>query len=163
MKNQTLKDERVINGKRKIQSHGFQIVWLVLLITVLIQQYLYKAPFTQYAVEFLIVIGMSIYVVIANIIIGNDIFNSKKRGQLIIVINSIVTGISVSVISTIINYINYSDKIQHPTPIHLALVSGITFLSTTALAFIVLEIFYFINNKKQEAIDKKLNEDDISE
>lgn len=163
MKNQTLKDERVINGKRKIQSHGFQIVWLVLLITVLIQQYLYKAPFTQYAVEFLIVIGMSIYVVIANIIIGNDIFNSKKRGQVIIVINSLVTGITVSVISTIINYINYSDKIQHSTPIHLALVSGITFLSTTALAFIVLEIFYFINNKKQEAIDKKLNEDDISE
>lgn len=163
MKYQTQKDERVISGKRKIQSHGFQIVWFALLVSVLVQQYLFKASFAQYAVEFLMVIGMSMYVVIANIIIGNDMFISKKRGQVIVVINSLVTGLTVSVISTIINYINYRDKIQHPTLVHLALVSGITFISTTVLAFIVLEIFYFINNKKQEAIDKKLNDDDIFE
>lgn len=163
MKKQIGKDERVVAGKRKIQSDGFQIVWLVLLISVLIQQYLYKAPFTQYAIEILLCIAMSIYIIIANIVIGNDVFASKKRGQKIIVINSLVTGLTVSVINTITNYVNYNDKIQHPAIIHIVLVAGITFVSVTFFAFAVFAIFYLINNKKQQAIEEKLNDDDTTE
>ena len=163
MRKNIMQDERIIISKRKIQSDGFQIVWLVLLVSVLVQQYLFNAPFTQYAVEFFIFIAMSIYVLIANIVTGNDLFTSKRRGHITIMINSLVAGAIVAMINTAINYMNYNDKIQHPVVLHIALVAGIIFISTTLLAFVVLEIFYSINNKKQQSIDKKLNAEDICE
>ena len=74
------KDERVISAKRKIQSDGFSIVWFLLLISVLVQQYVFKAPFSQYVVEMVIWLTMSVYILILNIAKGNDIYltNNKK-------------------------------------------------------------------------------------
>lgn len=163
MKKQIVQDERIITAKRKIQSDGFSIVWLVLIISILIQQYLYNAPFSQYAVEFLVFIAMSIYVLIANIRIGNDIFFTEKKGHSTIILNSLVTGITVTVINTMINYINYSDKIQSSIITHLALVALITFISCTTLAFITLKVFHLYNQKKQQAINDKLNKEDMIE
>lgn len=163
MKNHKLQDERVIIAKRKIQSDGFQIIWIVLIISILIQQYLYNAPFTQYAVELFIFIAMSIYILIANIGIGNDIFTTEKRGRSMILINSITTGVTVTIINTMINYINYRDKIQSSIITQIILVAGITFVCSTILAFVVLKIFYTINKKRQHAINKKLNDDNLHE
>ena len=44
--------------------------------------------------------------------------------------------------------------------INTALVAGITFISATATTFIVLEIFYFANKKRQEHIEKELDKDE---
>lgn len=163
MKNNQLQDERVTLAKRKIQSDGFQIIWLVLIISVLTQQYLYKATFIQYAVEFFILIIMSIYVLVANIGIGNDIFSNEKRSHSLILINSLVTGAVVTIVNTITNYINYSNRVQHSTALHLVLVAVITFVSCTVFAFIVLKLFYIVNNKRQRDITSKLNNDDLNE
>lgn len=157
MKENKIQDERIVLTKRKIQSDGFQIVWCILIFSVLIQQYLYQAPFAQYAVEAFVLIGMSLYIVVANIVKGNDLFISKSRGKTIVIVNSLVAGGVVSIINVIMNYINYHDKIVGSLTIHLSIVALITFISATIMAFVVLQVFYLINNKKQQTIENELN------
>lgn len=160
MKNQIQKDERVLAQKRKIGSDAFNILLVGLLISVLVQQNFFNAPFTQYAVEIVLFIAASIYVIIRNLISGNDLFASKKGGQGIVIINSVVCGLTVAVINTILNYAKYSETVKLPIAVNTALVAGITFISATATAFVALEILYLANKKKQKNIELHLNDNE---
>ncbi len=160
IRNQIQQDERVLAQKRKIGSDAFNILWVALLLSVLVQQYVLNAPFIQYAVEIVLFIAASTYVVIRNLVSGNDIFASKQGGQAIVIINSLVCGFTVAVINTILNYIKYSDRVRLPIAVNTALVAGITFISAAATAFIVLELIYLINEKKQKKIESQLNENE---
>lgn len=160
MKSRIQRDERVLAQKRKIGSDAFSILWIGLLISVLVQQYLFNAPFTQYAVEIVLFIAISIYVVIRNIIGGNDLFTSQKRGQSIVIINSLVCGGTVAIINTVLNYVKYRENVKLPIAINTMLVAGVTFISATAMSLIALEIFYFANKKRQERIEKELDKDE---
>lgn len=148
MKKQIQKDERILAQQRKIGSDAFNILWIGLIISVLVQQYLFNAPFTQYAVEIVLFIAMSFYILIRNLISGNDLFASKKGGQVIVIINSLVCGLTVTIINTILNYAKYSERVELPIAINTILVAGITFVSATATAFIALEFIYLVNKKK---------------
>lgn len=48
MKKQAIIDERVLLQKSKIGSDGFQILLIGLIASILIQQYIFDAPFSQY-------------------------------------------------------------------------------------------------------------------
>lgn len=160
MKRQIQKDERVLAQKRKIGSDAFNILLFGLLISVLVQQYFFDAPFTQYAVEIFLFIAASIYVIIRNIVGGNNLFASKKGGQGIVIINSVVCGLTVTVINTILNYAKYRETVKLPIAVNTALVAGITFLSATAAAFVALELLYLVNKKKQKNIESHLNDNE---
>lgn len=160
MKNQIQKDERVLAQKRKIGSDAFNILWIALIISVLVQQYFFNAPFVQYAVEIVLFIAVSIYIIIRNLIHGNDLFASKKGGQAIVIINSLVCGCTVTIINTILNYMQYSETVKLPIGINTVLVGGITFISATATAFVGLELMYLANNKKQKNIESHLNDNE---
>lgn len=159
MKNEKYVDERVLNEKRKIGNDAFNIIWIGLIISVIVQQYLYHAPFSQYAVEFILFFSISFYVVIRNIIIGNDLFNTKKSGQSVVILNSLVCGGTITVINTIQNYIQYKDSISLPIYLNTALVAGITFLSATLTAFIPMELLYLANKKRQKSLESKFDDD----
>jgi len=58
MKKQDMQDERVVAQRRKINSEAYGILMIVLLGSILVQQFLLNAPFKQYAVE---VIYVTIY------------------------------------------------------------------------------------------------------
>lgn len=160
MKNQIQKDERVLAQKRKIGSDAFNILWIALIISVLVQQYFFNAPFVQYAVEIVLFIAVSIYIIIRNLIYGNDLFASKKGGQAIVIINSLFCGCTVTIINTILNYMQYSETVKLPIAINTVLVGGITFISATATAFVGLELMYLANNKKQKNIESHLNDNE---
>ncbi len=153
-------DERVVAQKRKIGSDAFNILFVGLLLSILVQQRLFDAPLSQYLVEVILFLSISVYILVRNLLIGNDLFSSKKKGQTIIIINSLVCGATVSVITTIQNYLNYSDNIKSSTPVHIAAVATVTFISASLVTFIVLKIMYTANKKKQDAIDRKLDSDE---
>lgn len=160
MKKQMEKDERVLAQKRKIGSDAFQILFYGLLLSVLVQQYLFKAPFTQYAVEFVLFIVLSIYVLVRNFMVGNDLFASKMSGQTLVVINSLVCGITVTIVNTVLNYAQYGKTVKIPIALNTVLVAAITFVCATVFAFAVLELFYFLNKKKQKNIEARLNDNE---
>lgn len=159
MKRHTEKDERILAEKRKIGSDAFQILWIGLFISVLIQQYAFKASIAQYVVEIVFVIAMSIYIIARNIMVGNDMFPSKKKNShKIVIINSIVCGLTITIVNTVQNYLQYGQTIKGSVVGHIVLVAGISFVFATAASFALLQFFYYTNKKRQAKLEETLQE-----
>lgn len=157
MKKQLQQDERIVAQTRKIGSDALQITVFGLPVAILVQQYVFHAPFAQYAVELVLFLALAIYIVIRNLLVGNDLFVSKRGGQRMVVVNSLLCGITVSVVNTILNYAQYGDTVQLPIALHTALLVGITLISATVTAFVVLELVYLANKKKQQSMESQFN------
>ncbi len=92
MKSDRIQDERILAERRKIQSRGYAWIVTILLVSIIIQQFLLKAPFAQYAVEFFILIGSGVYNAIANYKKGIDIWNPRNDGKKKILFNTLISG-----------------------------------------------------------------------
>jgi cell shape-determining protein MreD len=159
MRTEKIQDERIIAQRRKIGSDAFQILFYGLILSVLIQQYMFNAPFSQYVVEVVLLLTVSIYIVIRNLIAGNDLFTSGKAGNKLVIINSLVCGLAVAVVNTTLNYIKFGDLFKTDI-VNTLLVSFVTFLSSSIFAFAVFEILYILNKKKQMKIELSLKDED---
>ncbi|WP_417201894.1 DUF6773 family protein [Acetoanaerobium sticklandii] len=151
MKNNKIQDERILMVRRKIQSDAYGCLVWVLIISIIVQQFFMKSPFAQYAVEFFALIGCGLYISIRHFKEGIDIFSPKGDGKKKLLLTSIRTG----VVSLII----------------FALLSGKYDIKTLILYFVNFVIFFFvlnsgiifINKKKQQTIENKLNEEEMNE
>lgn len=163
MEKQTIIDERVLLQKRKIGSDGFQLLLLGLIASIIIQSYIFNAPISQYAVEYILFVCASFYVLIRNLMIGNNIFSSTKRSKNLMVVSSVVCGLTIMVINIVSNYIKLGDLIISDIG-NTILTSAITFVCGTVSSFIVGLVLYSINKKRQSQIENMLNKDeDINE
>ncbi len=155
-----MKDERIILSKRKIQSDGFMIVWFVLLVSTLIQQSL-GASVSQYIVETVIWLSMSIYMLVLNFAKGNDVYptNHNKSNSLIL-IQSLFTGLVIAIINTTQNYLKYSEAAQDAIVMHVVSVAVISFISATIAVFVVLKALAYFNSKNQQKINDKLDDEE---
>ena len=158
MKNQNLQYERVVSQRRKINSEAYGILMIVLLSSMLIQQYLLDAPFEQYAVEFISFFGISVYITIRYMTLGLNIYGEGKRSNAMPFVNSIVTGLVVSAINGFLNYKQYAEKYKEDGIIYFIAVLVITFISATISAFVVLSFLNYLNKRKQAKIQKQLDE-----
>ena len=149
MKNNQINDERIIAERRKIQSRGYAWIVTILLISVIVQQFFMRAPFAQYAVEFFILIGCGIYNIIANYKKGIDIWNPAGDDKKKIFLNTLISGI-LSVI--LFAYLSGNHKMN-------SLLSY--FVGFVTFIFVFRLIMIGINRKKQEDIDKELNNEDV--
>jgi len=163
MNKQNKQDERVVAQRRKINSEAYGILMIVLLGSILVQQYLLKAPFKQYAVEVICFFGMSLYMLIRYMTLGLDIFGEGKRAKTLPFVNSIVAGIVVTAINGILNYTQYAEKYKEDGIGYFIAVLAITFISATISTFIVLSCLNFLNKKKQAKIQKQLDEKEQDE
>lgn len=159
MKKKKIQDERVLSQKRKIGNDAFQIISLGLFLSVLVQQYIFDAPFSQYAVEMILLITVSLYVIVRNIMVGNDIFDSNKVNQRVVIINSIICGIIITIVNTILNYIKFRE-IFTTDIVNSVVVSLVTFVCASVVSFVVFQILYVINKRKQIQIEIQLEDDD---
>lgn len=159
MRREKIQDERILIQKRKIGSDAFQILFYGLLLSVLIQQYMFNAPFSQYAVEVILFLAISVYIIVRNIMVGNDLFESSKYSQKLVVLNSLVTGLVVAIINTTLNYMKLGEWFKRDI-INTLLVAAVTFLSSSIITFIAFETLYIVNKKKQEKIESMLNDED---
>lgn len=151
MKNINNQDERIISQRRKIQSDAYQILVYCLLVSIVIQQFVLNAPFSQFAVEFFCLIGMGIYMTIRHLTAGIDIWNSKAHTNKKVLINGVTSGvISVILIAVLAGERNVLNLV-------------IFFLCFTAINFIANLTFQYINKKRQRQIDDKLNSDESNE
>lgn len=159
MKKQIIKDERVLMQKQKLLSEAYGILMIVLLVSILIQQFLFNAPFEQYAVEFICFFGISIYILIRNLMLGINIFGDEKNEKKIALINSVVAGISVTIVNGTLNYIKYAEHYDGKFEFFIATLL-VTFISSTICTFAFFALLGFINHIKQKQIEKKLDEEE---
>ena len=160
MKKQNLQDERVVAQRRKINSEAYGILMIMLFGSIFVQQYLLKAPFEQYIVEIICFIGMSIYMIARYMMLGLNLYGEGRRAKVFPYANSIVTGIVVTAINGVLNYSQYAEQYKADGIGYFFAVLAITFVSATVLTFVILLFFYLWNKKKQEKIQKQLDEDE---
>lgn len=159
MKSQHIQDERVVTQRRKISSEAFGILMIVLLGSILIQQFLLNAPFEQYAVEVICFLGMSFYMIFRYMTIGLDIYGEGKRAKGIPLVNSIVTGTIATAMNGVLNYTKYAEHYEGNIVLFIVELV-IFFISTTVSTFAVLSLFRYLNKKTQAKIQKRLDEDE---
>lgn len=141
-----IRDERVVSLRRQIQSDAYSILISILVISILIQQFLLNAPFAQFAVEFICLIGMGIYVTIRYISVGVDVWNTDSTSNKKLIFNSLFSGIIIT--------------------ISLVVIAGERDIMNMVLIFIVSSVTLFIINflrnsaikKKLKRIDDELND-----
>lgn len=151
MKKINNQDERILSQRRKIQSDAYQILIYCLLISIVIQQFILNAPLSQFAVEFFCLIGMGIYMTIRHLTAGIDIWNSTTHTNKKTLINVITTStISVVLIIVLVGERNIWNLVMF-------------FLCFTTFHFITTLAFQYINKKRQQQIDDKLNSDEADE
>ena len=90
--------------------------------------------------------------------VGNDIFDSNKVNQRVVIINSIICGIIITIVNTILNYIKFRD-IFTVDIVNSLVVALVTFVCASVVAFVVLQILYVINKRKQIQIETQLEDD----
>jgi hypothetical protein len=65
MKKVNIQDERIVYQKRKIGSDAFGIIYFGLIISILLQQFMFDAPFSQYAAEFVLFVVAAVYIIVS--------------------------------------------------------------------------------------------------
>lgn len=150
MKN-NIQDERVLSERRKIQSRGYAWIVMILLVSIVVQQFFMQAPFAQYAVEFFILIGCGLYNVICNYQKGIDIWNPQGDGKKQILLRTVISGVLSVALFAVLSGNFQIDNL------------AIYFISFVAFFFITRIIMIELNRKKQKSIDATLNDDDTDD
>ncbi len=160
MKRQSMQDERVSAQRRKVNSEAYGILMILLLVSILVQQFLFNAPFKQYAAEFICFFGMSIYMVVRYIMLGLNINGEGKQAKNVSLVISILAGSIVTTLNGIINYTRYAEHYRADGIGFFIATLVVTFMSATVLAFVLLSCANHMNNRKQAKIQKQLDEDE---
>ncbi len=150
MKNDRIQDERIVLTRRKIQSDAYQVLVCILVISIIVQQFFLNAPFSQFAVEFFCLIGSGIYMTIRHLTAGIDIWSSKEKSSKSLLISILTSGV-ISVI--LLAFLSGEDNIENLV---------LFFVCFTVFSFIIHTLMRFINKKKQESIDNKMNKDEMN-
>ncbi len=148
MNDKQILDERILAERRKIQSRAYAYIVYILLIAVIWQKFFMNAKFAQYSVELFILIACGIYNIIANYIKGIDIWNSVQVSKKQIFLNTVISGLIVSTL-----YAVFSGQ-------HEFYNLAIFFLTYVLLFFVIRYVMTFFNKRKQEKINKELDNDE---
>lgn len=160
MNKHNIQDERILIQRRKISSEAYSILMIVLIFSILVQQFVLNAPFKQYAVEFMCFFGMSLYTIVRYLMLGLNLYGESKWARKIPLLNGIVTGVVVTTINGILNYSKYADKYKADGIGYFIAVLAVTFISATIGSFIILAFISFLNDKKQATILRGMDEEE---
>lgn len=152
MKNNKFNDERVINEKRKITGEAYVLIMIFLISSILVKQFIFHSEFNEYAVEFIAFFGSSVYIIIRNIFVGNNLYEENKKN--LPAINSIIMGASVTFTLVFLRFKEFH------TINDFILESLIAFISSTLFSFLFFYIINKINIKRIKYIENKYNNDD---
>lgn len=153
MKKVNVQDERIILERRKIQSDAYSLIVAVLLISVIVQQFFLDASFSQYAVEFFILIGCGLFNLVRHFKKGISLWGSLDeatgaKGKLRLLLDCALTG----VISVVLLAVLRGALIPRDVLIY--------FVCFTVSFYVMRRLMIAATRKRQREIDKMLDLDD---
>ena len=158
MKNKKIKDERIMQLNNKIQSEAYLVVIFLAAISCFIKSDVMDLDFSQFAVEFGIIILSTAYIAIRSMLIGHDLMNNSKGGKVLTITSILALSLAISIINGIRNYSLYSDKYSGVFDGLFISVLVVTFISAVVFISVVFDLLYWSNLQGQKRIEKKLNE-----
>lgn len=160
MKRQNMQDERVLAQRRKINNEAYGILMIALLTSILVQQFLLKAPLEQYAAEFICLFGVSLYIIVRNLTLGLNLYGEEKQARGIILVHGIISGTVVTILCGVANYAKYAEHYKGNNVGLFIAMLVVTFICSTALVLFILLFVNHLNKKKQAKIIKQLDQDE---
>lgn len=152
MKNEKLSDERTSSVKRKIYSEGFGLIMMILFVSVLIQQFIFQAPFQQYGVEFVCFFGGCYYMIIRSIFLGNTVYEiPNKKIRKYFILNASVCACTITIITVI------SRMKKDPVDVTFILLTALFFVIEFCVAYFVPVFVHRINKNRQNKIIDEMN------
>ena len=151
--NNNINDERILSERRRIQSRGYTYIIYALVTSIVIKMVFMDAGFEMYASELIILIGSGLYMIIANYLKGFNIWSiNPNDGTNRFSKNLIIAG----VISIILN-----DNLKKYTGIEDSKMTAIVYSVSWITIFSIISIvMYYLNKRKQEKIDKQLDDEE---
>lgn len=159
MKQTKIKDERVVQVNNKIQSEAYVVVTFLALISIFVKTYIMDMPFSQYVVELGMIIVSTTYIAIRSMLVGHDFMSTNKKKKLTIFF-ILGSSLAITTINGIRNYSLYSDKYTGVFDGLFLSVLVVTFISAIIFISIILVFFNWLNNKGQQRLEKKLNDEE---
>lgn len=154
MDDNKINDERVIYQKRKITNEAYILIMTFLICSLLIKQLVFRLEFSEYAIEFICFFGASFYILIRNILIGNNLFSNNSDRKKMMVVNSFVSGLTIAAV-TFYNLIRKGTTFND-TILNLIL----TFIISTLSSFITWFAITKLSQRRIEIIEKKLDDEE---
>lgn len=160
--NQGIKDERVTQLNNKIQSEAFNLMLILLGLSVFIKSYIFNRPVVDYRIELIILFVGILYTIIRGALAGTTISATKPetRKKLFITLvtfSSLITSISIG----IKNYTLYGDKYSGIFDGAFLAVLGFSFISSLIFIGIILKMAFSIEQYGQKRLEKKLDNDEL--
>ena len=159
MKINKIKDERVLQLNNKIQSEAYLVVLFFAVASVFIKSYIMDMSFSQYAVEFGIIILSTVYIAVRSMSVGHNFIDTSKDGKVLTVSAVLALSFAVSIVNGVRNYSLYSHKYTGMFDGHFIAVLIFTFVSSVIFTSVVFALLYWFNWKGQQRIEKRLNEE----
>ena len=151
--NNNINDERILSERRRIQSRAYSYIIYALVLSIVIKMVFMDAGFEMYASELIILIGSGLYMIVANYLKGINIWSiNANDGTNRFSKNLIIaTVISIILNDNLKKYIGFEDS----------KLSAIVYtVSWTTVFSIISIVMYYLNKRKQEKIDKQLDDEE---
>lgn len=153
--NNNINDERILSERRRIQSRGYTYIIYALVTSIVIKMVFMDAGFEMYASELIILIGSGLYMIIANYLKGINIWSINPNDGTNRYDKNLIIA---TVISIILN-----DNLKKYTGIGIAdskMTAIVYSVSWITIFSIISIVMYYLNKKKQEKIDKQLDDEE---
>lgn len=155
MNNNKIKDERIVQQQHKICSDAFQLISMFLLASMMYKHFILNAPISASMTEFIAFFGGSAYVVLRNIMIGNNIngdytTGTKKHGIKNYLMNSLISSLTITTVLLINDYKRYMQNKE---------IIILTFLCMFAFWFLSHWGLNYLSKKRADKITKQYEEE----
>lgn len=158
MKQNQIIDERVVNQQRKIMSEAYILIAILLLGSMLVKQFILHLEPKEYLIEAIAFFGSSFYILIRNVVCGNNLLfqskSTKSNRKKLPILNSINIGFWVTFAEVFLRKNEFSNTKD------LILESILAFTSSTLVALLFFYIINKITNKRIKQIESKYDDDD---
>lgn len=155
-----IQDERVLQINYKIQSEAYVLVLFLATASIIVKSYVLDFAFSQYVVEFGIIVLSTLYISIRSMMLGNNFVSATKSGKRLTVLAIVVLSLIIGVITGVKNYTLYGDKYTGVFDGYFIATIFITTLSSVIFISLIIAVLYWFNNKGQKMLEKKLEEED---
>ncbi|WP_026477508.1 DUF6773 family protein [Alkaliphilus transvaalensis] len=143
-----IEDERIVSEKRKINSSAFGLCFLALWGILLYRQFMLQQNVAEYIDIFLLTVGLSIYVVVNNVLKGFYLTHRNKYSRKKV---SIIGAFVGSITFTIVKFFMMKGKLSNIEDIFKLLASLIIFFTMWVISQSIL--FKISDNKANQDIE----------
>lgn len=158
--NKIIKDERTIQLNNKIQSETFNLVMVLLGVSVFVKAYILNITVSNCITELAVMLIAVIYLIVRGSIIGYNTTDTSKHGNILKIMIVFALSMIVTIFHGLRNFTLYGDNYTGIFDGKFIAVLVVSFISSLVFISLILGAVYSIEKLGQKRLEKKLEDDE---